>query len=154
MGPVSGRQHNETLRPTIERVYEIVDEAGMIPPIPRILSGRKIDVKYRSQIAMAQLANEMNNLQRIFQGAAPFIQIDPNSAQVIKCDEGVRYVARALGAPTELIRDMAELEEMRAAIQEAQAEAMEAQQAQAGVDQVAALAPAAKIASEIGGEVA
>lgn len=150
MGPVSGRQHSESLRPTIERVYEIAEEAQLIPKIPAILSGRRIGVKYRSQIAKAQLMNEVNNLQRAIQAAAPFIQLDAQAAQVIKADEGVMFVARSLGLPAELTRDKEELEQMRAAIQEAQAEAMQAQKEQAGVDQVGTLAPAMKAMSEIG----
>lgn len=149
MGPVSGRQHSETLRPTIERVYEVADEKQLFPKIPRILSGRKIDVKYRSQIAKAQLMNEISNLQRGIQAAAPFFQLDQKSAQVIKADEGVRYVASMLGLPAELIADRAEIEEMRAAIAEAQAEAMQAQRDQMAVEQVAMAAPAAKMAAEI-----
>jgi hypothetical protein len=150
LGPLMGRQQPESLRPTIERVYEIADEAGMIPPMPKILSERKISMKYRSQIAKAQLMNELNNLTRAIQASAPFIQLDPKSAQVIKADEGVMYVARTLGLPVELTRDKEELEQMRAAIEEAQAAAVQAQQEQAAVDQVAAAAPAAKIASEMG----
>lgn len=150
MGPVSGRQHSETLRPTIERVYEIVDERGMIPPIPKALSGRRIEVKYRSQIAKAQLANEMNNIARGIQAAAPFFQLDPNAAKVIKAEEGVRYVMSTLGSPAELLRDQDELEEMKQAEDEARAQALQAQQEQLAVDQVAKAAPAVKIAAELG----
>lgn len=149
MGPVSGRQHSESLRPTVERVYEIGDEARAFPPIPRILSGRKIGIKYRSQIAKAQMMNELNNMQRAIQAAAPFIQLDQQAGQVIKADEGVMYVARALGLPVELTRDKAELEQLREALAEAQAEAIQAQKEQMGVDQVAAMAPAMKMANEV-----
>jgi hypothetical protein len=71
LGPLLGRQHSELLRPLIERVYEILDRKRLIPPIPQVLSGRKIDVKYRSMLAKAQLQSEAQNLQRVFQAAAP-----------------------------------------------------------------------------------
>jgi hypothetical protein len=150
LGPLLGRQHSESLKPTIERVYEIVDERQMIPVPPKVLSGRKISMKYRSMIAKAQLANELANLARAVQGAAPFFQLDPQAAKVIDAQEGVRYVANITGLPVELIRNKAQIEAMLQAEAEAQQEAIEAARAQQGVDQVAALAPAAKVASEIG----
>lgn len=150
MGPVLGRQHSESGRPTIERVYEIADRRKLLPPPPRELSGRKIDVKYRSMLAKAQLATEAQNLARVFQAAGPFFQIDPKTTMVVNAEEGVRYVANLYGLPVELIRDKAELEAMQQAQDEANQAALQAQQEQAAVDQVAAIAPAAKMAHEMG----
>lgn len=150
LGPLMGRQHPETLKPIVERVYEIADERKLIPPPPKALSGRTISMKYRSAIAKAQLANEMNNLARAIQHAAPFIQLDPNARHVIKAAEGVRYVASTLGLPVELTRDEDEYQQILDAESEAKQEAIQAEKQQRGVDQAAALAPAAKIASEIG----
>lgn len=149
MGPVLGRQQHENLRRTIDRVFDIIAKRNLFPPYPRALSGRKIDVKYRSMLAKAQLATEANNIMRVFQGASAFLKVDPKSAHVINADEGVRYIANLFGLPQELLNSKKKVEEMRKAIEEAQAEAMQAQKEQAGVEQVAKLAPAAKIANEM-----
>jgi hypothetical protein len=150
LGPLLGRQHPESLKPIVERVYEITDERGLIPPPPKVLAGRKVGMKYRSQIAKAQLGNEMMNLQRAINTAAPFMQIDQRSTKVINAEEGVRYVARTLGLPVELIRDKKEVQDLMDAEAEAQAEAVQAAKQQQGVEQAATLAPAMKTMSEIG----
>lgn len=69
---------------------------------------------------------------------------------MIKAEEGVRYVMSTLGSPAELLRDQDELEEMKQAEDEARAQALQAQQEQLAVDQVAKAAPAVKIAAELG----
>jgi hypothetical protein len=148
MGPVLGRQHSELLRPVIERVYEIADRRKLIPPIPQKLSGRKIDVKYRSMLAKAQLATEANNITRVFQAASPFIQLDPQAADVINSDEGVRYIASLYGLPQELMRDKKEIEDTRAARDEANQAAIQAKQEQAASEQVKNVAPAVKMITE------
>lgn len=150
LGPLLGRQHSELLRPLIERVYEILDRRRLLPQPPSILRGRKIDVKYRSMIAKAQLQSEAQNLVRVFQAAAPFLQVDPAARDIVDCDEGVRYAAQLYGLPQKLLRDKKKVEDVRHARDQANQEMLKQQQAQQGVDQVAALAPAAKIASEMG----
>lgn len=150
LGPLMGRQHPESLKPTVERVYEIANDNMMIPKPPAILSNRKISMKYRSMIAKAQLANEIQNLQRAIQGASPFIQLDVHAGKVINAQEGVRYVARTLGLPVELTRNKDEVEAMIDAEMEAQAEAVQAAKEQQGVEQVGTLAPAMKAMSEMG----
>lgn len=150
LGPLMGRQGPESLKPIVERVYEIGDERRMFPKIPRVLSERKISMRYRSQIAKAQLANELNNLARAVQGAAPFMQLDQSSMKVIDAHEGVRYVAQLTGLPVELIRDKAAMEELLNAEAEAQAEAVQAAKEQQGAEQVATLTPALKAVSEMG----
>jgi hypothetical protein len=69
---------------------------------------------------------------------------------VIDCEEGVRYSAILYGLPQKLLRDKKKIEEIRAARDEANQSMMEAQKQQMGVDQVAKVAPAVKIASEMG----
>lgn len=154
LGPLLGRQHSEFLRPLIERVYEILDKRGKFPPPPAILANRKISVKYRSMLAKAQLQSEAQNLQRAFSAAAPFLQVNPESVDVIDCDEGVRFAAKLYGLPQELMRDQQTIQAIREGRQQAHDQAMQAAETDQGVEQVAKLAPAAKIASEMQGGAA
>lgn len=101
-------------------------------------------------IAKAQLQSEAQNLQRVFAAASPFIQLDPESGLVVDCDEGVRFAAQLYGLPQRLIRDRKQIEEIKAAKDQANQAMIQQQQQQAGVEQVAKLAPAVKIASEAG----
>ena len=146
LGPILGRQHSELLRPLIERVYEIMDDAGLVPKPPQVLSGRKIDVKYRSMLAKAQLATEANNITRVFQAASAFIQIDPTSADIINSEEGVRYIANLYGLPQELLRTKEEVEGIRQARDEANQAHLAQQQEESQANQVAKVAPAVKLA--------
>ncbi len=148
LGPLLGRQHSELLRPLIERVFEIMSRKKMIPPIPKVLGGRKISVKYRSMLAKAQLQSEAQNLQRVFAAASPFLQVDPNAKDVIDCDEGVRYAATLYGLPQKLMKNKKDVEDIRKARDQANQEHLQAMQQQQGVDQVAQLAPAVKMAQE------
>lgn len=150
LGPILGRQHSELLRPLIERVYEIIDKRGLYPKPPRELSGRKIDVKYRSLLAKAQLATEANNITRVFQAAAPFIQLDPTGADVINSEEGVRYIANLYGLPQEIIKTRDEIEAIRQQRAEQQQKLQEAQDANEATEQIRNVTPAAKVALEAG----
>lgn len=152
MGPVLGRQQSENLKPTVERVFEIADRRGLIPPAPAILKerlpGGKLGVKYRSMLAKAQLATEANNITRVFQAASPFIQLDPQAADVVNADEGVRYIANLYGLPQELQRDRQSVDELRQARDEANQAAIQAKQEQAGSEQLRNAAPAIKMMAE------
>ena len=149
LGPILGRQHSELLRPLIERVYEILEKRKLIPQPPQALSGRKIDVKYRSMLAKAQLAQEANNIMRVFQAAAPFIQLDQKAADVINCEEGVKFISNLYGLPQDIMRDKAAVEQIRQGRDQAQAQAVQAAQNQMGAEQVAKVAPAVKIAADV-----
>lgn len=148
LGPLLGRQHSEFLRPLIERVFEILKKRGLLKPPPAKV--KKIDVKYRSMIAKAQLQSEAQNLQRAFAAAAPFIQLDPEAALVIDAEEGIRFAAQLYGLPQKMLRNRDEIEKIKADRDAANQEMLQQQQQQAGVEQVAKLAPAVKIASEAG----
>lgn len=150
LGPLLGRQHSELLRPMIDRVFDImIKKRGLLNPPPPALSGRKIDVKYRSMLAKAQLQSEAQNLTRVVQACAPFIQMDSNAADVVDADAVVTYVAEMYGLPQELLRDKQQIQKIRDDKAQAQQQAQQAQQQQMGVDQAAKLAPAVKIAHDI-----
>lgn len=149
MGPVLGRQHSELLRPLIDRVFEIGERRGIYPPAPIELKNHaKIDVKYRSMLAKAQLATEANNMSRAFQAAAPFIGLDQAASDVINADEGVRYIANLYDIPQDLIRDEEEIEALREARDEANRAALEAKQQDAAAEQIGKMTPAVKAVAE------
>ncbi len=150
LGPLLGRQHSELLRPMIDRVFDIMlKNKGLLDPYPQVLAGRKIDVKYRSMLAKAQLQSEAQNLTRVVQAAAPFIQMDQNAADMVDADAVVKYVAEMYGLPQELLRTQKQVQDIRQAKQQAAQQAQQASQEQMGVDQAAKLAPAVKIAHDI-----
>ena len=56
-------------------------------------------MKYRSMLAKAQLQSEAQNIIRAIQTAEPFLNLDPNSKDVIDCDGGVKFAAELYGLP-------------------------------------------------------
>jgi hypothetical protein len=151
MGPVLGRQHSELLRPLIDRVFAIMVRREQIPqPIPEVLSGKKIDVHYSSLIAKSQKMSEGQNLQRALQAAAPFIQIDPSTADNINGDAALREIISIYGVTQNILRDQKEVDDKRKARDEANREALQQQQEQHQADQVSKMGPALAKVKEAG----
>ena len=54
LGPVIENQNSEFLSPLIDRVYDIAEFKGLIPPPPEELEGQEIRIEYISLLASAQ----------------------------------------------------------------------------------------------------
>lgn len=129
MGPVLGRQHNEFLRPIINRVFAIMYRANLFRPVPDVLRGRNVDVKYSSLVARAQRMNEGQNLTRALSVAAPIINAKPESLDNLNADEALKYVLSIYGVPQTILRTNREVEEAREARAEAQSRAVAEEEA-------------------------
>lgn len=129
LGPLLGRMQSEFLRPMIDRVFSIMVKRQLIPPAPQALQGQKLDVRYSSLIAKSQRMNEMQNINRVVQTLAPFIQIDPTVADNINGDAAARIIAGGYGVPAELMRSIKGVQQMR------QGRAQQAQAAQAAAQE-------------------
>lgn len=148
LGPMLGRQHNEFLRPMVDRVFGIMARRGLIPEAPADIQGANLDVQYSSLVAKAQRTSEAQNLTRAFEVAAPFLQLDPGAADLINGDNALRFVLKIFGAPQELLRGEDEVQGRREARAEAQAQQNaqvdEAQGAETGLKTAQALQQVAK----------
>ena len=113
LGPILGRQHNELLKPLVERVYGILLRKNMFPVPPQELSGFDLKVNYVSQIAKAQKASEADNLLRVLQSVAPLIEFDPTIMDNIDSDEAFLHAADMFDLPQELITSDKEKKEIR-----------------------------------------
>lgn len=127
LGPLLGRMQSEFLRPLIDRVFSIMVKRQLIPPAPQALQGQKLDVRYSSLIAKSQRMNEMQNINRVVQTLAPFIQIDPTVADNINGDAAARIIAGGYGVPAELMRSIRSVQQLR----QGRAEQQQAMMAQA-----------------------
>jgi len=134
LGPMTGRQNNELLRVLIDRTFAMHLRANALPPIPEVLSGKKVDVRYSSMVAKAQRVSEIQNITRTLEVAAPFIQADPAVRDNLNGDEALRYVAKSFGAPQEILNSLDRVNEIRQSRAEAQQELAEQQRQQAEAD--------------------
>lgn len=146
LGPILGRQHNELLKPLIERVFDICFKRNLFPQPPKVLlemaaKGKKLTVQYSSMIARAQKTAELDSISRLFQIAAPLFQVDPKVAQYIDTDGALKHIAHSLSLPFELIREDNQVKKIRSAEAEATQQAAQQQQEMAGADMLAKAGP-------------
>lgn len=104
MGPYVGRMTREILISIGERTYDIMNRRGLIDPPPDILRGRNVTFRFNSFIARSQRATEAQGIMRTFQGAAPFIQLNPNLAQIFDGEKTIRILSDVYGAPFETLK--------------------------------------------------
>lgn len=134
LGTTIGRLNSECLNPVIDRVFDILWNAGKLPEPPGevLASGEsRIEVDYLGPLAQAQRRFfRTQGIASSFERAAPIFQLAPETVDVIDFDEALREILDASGAPVKAIRtrdDVKEIREARnqAAQQQAQMEQME-----------------------------
>ncbi len=123
LGPILGRQHNELLKPLVDRVLEICLRRGVLPRMPEKILGKKVDVQYSSMIARAQKTAELESFNRMIQLMAPIFSISPEVQDNLDTDSAFSYVSNTLSLPFELIRNKVAVKKLR----EGRAEAAEKQ---------------------------
>ena len=126
LAPTMGRQQSEFLGPLIEREIDILGHAGILPPMPDALleAGGTVDVEYVSPLNRAQRADEGVAIMRTLEAVTPLAQIDPKVMMIFDPDAVARELADINGVPAKVMRS----KEQVAAIEEAQAQAAQAQQ--------------------------
>ena len=147
LGPILGRLHRELLKPIIDRLFGLMLDKGLLPPIPEELGdlkGGKLKIKYTSAIAKAQITSEAENIVRAIESTSVIIQAQPEVLDLIDGDKLLKYNWEIFGAPTTSLRSGKEVEEIRKARAEAQ-QKMEQQEDQTHeAESINKMAPAAK----------
>ena len=141
LGPILGRQHNELLKPLVERVFGILLRKGMFPDPPQEIAGKDLNVNYVSQIAKAQKASEADNLMRVIQTVSPLIEFDPSILDNVNPDAAFKYSAGMFDLPQDIMRSSKELKQLREQRAQAQQQAQQQEQEAAEAETVSKLAP-------------
>lgn len=115
LGPMIFRAQSELLGPMLRRTYELLWEAGMLPPPPeRLAKGSQLKIEYISPAAKAQTGAQSLNVSRFLQDLLPLYQINPEIVDVINWDEYTkrmaiwRDVSRTVIRPQQLIEQIRE----------------------------------------------
>lgn len=137
LGPVLESTIDELLDPLVDRVFGMMQRAGLIPPPPPDLEGVELKVEYTSMLAQAQKLAAIGQLDRYMQTTLAVGQVLPEAAMVLKTRDYMRAYGDGLGIDPSLLRGDDEID----AMQQQQAKA---QQAQAQAEQIAQTAQAAK----------
>lgn len=105
IGPVLDRLNDELLDPAIDRIFNIMNRRGMLPPPPEELQGQPLRVEYTSVMAQAQKAVGIGSIERAvgFIGnlvAAGF----PQAGDKLDVDQSVDEYFDMLGVPTTITK--------------------------------------------------
>jgi len=142
LGPVVERVHQEKLKVVIERAYDILKTAGMLPPPPPELDGVEIEIEFISILAQAQRLVGLGSIERTYGFVA---SADPDGTKgmwdALDSDAAITEYADIVSLPAKILRAQDKRDELRNQRQEAQAAAAQA-------EQMATMAPAAKAGAE------
>ncbi len=103
LGPVTERQHNEELQPMVEGAFDLLLEAGVLPPPPPDLAGHELQVEYTGLLAQAQRAVGINSIDRFIGSLGVVAQLKPGALDKFDEDEYVDVVSDMLGVDPALI---------------------------------------------------
>lgn len=141
LGPVFTRIDDEGLDVIVERVWDIVERAGLIPPPPPEISEAPIDIEFVSMLASAQKAAEATGIDRLLGLVGNMAAVKPDI--ILKLDENftIDKYNELLQNDPRILRSNEEVDAMKA---------QQAQQAQAmqQAEQADLLAKGAKTLSE------
>lgn len=129
LGPVLERTKDELHDPTVDRAYEMMDRAGLIPPAPPQLEGVELKVEYISILAQAQKLVSVVGLDRFMTGAIAMAPVLPAVLHKIDANEVVDEYADTLGINPRLIRSNEAANETASAIAQQQQQLADAQAA-------------------------
>lgn len=124
LGPVLERLHNELLDPLINRTFNILQKAGVLPPAPPELQGMELGVEYISILAQAQRMVAVGGIERLTDYAMNMSQVWPEARHKVRADQLVDDYADAMGVNPNSVRSDDEVQQIL------QAEQQAAQQAQ------------------------
>lgn len=134
LGPVLERLHAELLDPLIDRTFNVLSRAGVLPPPPRDLQGKELRVEYVSILAQAQRMVAIGGLERTAAFVADLSQIWPEARHKFDAHQAVDEYGDSIGVNPRVIRADNEAEDIMAAEQASKAQAQAAAQAQQAAD--------------------
>lgn len=116
LGPALERQHDELLRPAIQRMYGIMKRYGILPPnMPQEVANGHVGVDFVSILAQAQRAVSTAALERLWQFVGNIAAAVPTALDNMDADESVREYAEMVGAAPKTILEYAKMLALRKA---------------------------------------
>ena len=140
MGPALHRLDKEMLTKSLEVIYSMISDAGMIPQPPDDIVGQDITIEFTSILAQAQKAIGITKIERVLGLAMNAAQAFPQVVDIIAIDEAIREVNEMEGAPAKIIVDRQIVAQIREERQQQQNRAVAMQAASAGADATKKLA--------------
>lgn len=129
LGPVLERTNDELLDPLVDRVYEMMEQAGLIPPAPPEIDQVRLKVEYVSILAQAQKLVSLSGLDRFMTSITAMAAVQPDVLEKVDFNQAIDVYGDVLGIDPRIIRPTDQAEQRIAANRQAQAQMLEAQRA-------------------------
>ena len=127
LGPALERLHNEMLRPLVERVFSFMNDAKLLPDPPAELRDVPLQVEFVSMLQQLQQASGVVTLERFLTMLGAGAQMLPEMLDNVDPDRVARDYAEMLAIEPDNLRDPGEVDKMRKARAEANAQAQQAE---------------------------
>lgn len=149
LGPVVQRMQFEFLSRIIERVYNILLRANILPmpedeDLLDMLNNEEIKIEYISPLAQAQKMSGLVNIEQLLAFVGQTAQLDQSVLDKIDFPETIEWYAEKIGAPATIRRNREQFEQIQAAKQEAMQQQQQMEQAMQIAQSAAPVAQAAK----------
>lgn len=130
LGPVLERTNDELLDPIVERVYAMMERAGLLPEPPAELHGVTLDVEYTSILHQAQKLVSVSVQDRFVQSVVGMAATVPDVLDKVDFSRIVDNYGEQLGVDPRVIRPTEEANQRIAQREQAMQQQAQAQQAQ------------------------
>lgn len=115
LGPIIERQQSECMDLIIDRVFNIMVDLDLLPPIPKELQGgMPLKVQYISLLAQAQKMVATSPIEQLVGFVGNVAQANPSILDKVDFDEAVDQYGNALGVAPKIIRSDDVVEQIRA----------------------------------------
>lgn len=114
LGPVLERTNDELLDPLVDRVFEMMELAGLIPPAPEQLQGVNVKPEYISILAQAQKLVGVVGLDRFTQNVLAIAPVIPAVLNKVNINQVVDDYADMLGINPGTVRSNEDADKMTA----------------------------------------
>lgn len=115
LGPMLERFEGEVLDPSLDRTFNIMWRARLIPPPPPELRGQHIKMDYTSILAQAQKAAMTTPLEQLASFVGRIAAQVGDVLDNVDWDETVQQYADYVGAPVKAMRALTDVMKLRAA---------------------------------------
>ncbi|WP_373630159.1 portal protein [Klebsiella variicola subsp. variicola] len=120
LAPTAGRIQAEFLGTLILREIDIAYQNGLLPEPPEQLKeiGGEYDIEYTSPLVRLQMSEEASGIMNVINAAGTIGQFDQNIARTLNGDAALRFIAKASGAPLQVVKTEDEMAAQDAADQQ------------------------------------
>lgn len=115
LGPVIERQHTELLDPLLDRLFGILNRAGVLPEAPPAIRGLDLKIDYISVLAQAQKMVGTGAIRELASFVGQLSTVNHEVLDKVDMDKAVDEYAELIGVASGLVRSDVEVAKFRKA---------------------------------------